>query len=55
MPFESLTYDEKQAGAVLVRCATCRREFFMTKPCDVCLCCRMTRASVSKVLTTSAA
>lgn len=34
------TYDELQAGAVLVKCVTCERSFYMTTPRAMCVECR---------------
>ena len=34
------TYDDRQLGAVLVRCTVCAREYFMTAPQEICIRCR---------------
>ena len=34
------TYDDRQLGAVLVRCTVCARDYFMTQQRSICLRCQ---------------
>ena len=39
-PVRRPSYDDRQLAAVLARCGTCARWFYMTQPAERCVACR---------------